>query len=350
MLDNIDRSANDRLPRYSGCRVYEEGPFVRKSENRFQNRKQATDWALSILKGKAVAAVDGSQIFPSREISISIGLAQACMVVNRHKDGGAYDLSSIMSIVVPGDFEKLGSNFSYSQAPVSLKRFELECERIAEFMTSEPGSLIFLDGSIVLSFINQVDERLRERYISAMVKVLDTSEKTRTPVAAFTDLSLNRDIVTFMQKYFRLQYNPYLKDVHLIKRVLEWGDRTRVFLSDRDDRSGKDNLSVLDRYGEYRNSVAFFYLQTSGELPSKVEIPEWCCREGLTDSIADIVRAESIIRPGYPDIIHRAHEFAKISQSENELFNGMLESFAAQNDIRLYRSAKEFNKQLGMKR
>jgi hypothetical protein len=92
--------------------------------------------------------------------------------------------------------------------------------------------------------------------------------------------------------------------------------------------------------------VAFFFIMSGGHLASKVEVPKWCYDEGLIERIADTIRAECIIRPGYPDIIHRAHEYASISFAETEMFRGMIDSFAAKHRIKIYKSAKELNKQL----
>jgi len=165
-------------------------------------------------------------------------------------------------------------------------------------MRMNPGDIVFLDGSLVLSFINELaDEKIRRGYVDAIVSVLRTSGETKTPVAAYTDMPLNKDIVTLMKKYFRLPPVTHLSDAHLIRGQLNWADRTRTFVSDRDDK-GRENKSVLDLYGPYRDSVAFFYIQSSGSLPSKVEFPKWAYEEGLADRIADAVRAECIVRPG----------------------------------------------------
>ena len=77
-----------------------------------------------------------------------------------------------------------------------------------------------------------------------------------------------------------------------------------------------------------------------------MEVPKWAYEAGMLDSIADVVRAECIIRPGYPDIIQRAHEYTAIRQSEAEQFNRILDHFAAANNIKIYKSAKELHKQL----
>ncbi len=346
MMDTLDMKVNSELPLYSGSKVLEVGPFVRPFKKRFTNRAEATDWALEVLKGKTLAAVDGSQVFASRRYSVPIGLAQAGLVVNKHTGIDGFSTSYKMALITPSEFDAYKGATAFSEVPVSLMRHQLECEQICEYMRSNPGGLAFFDGSLVLSFINELaDEKIRMKYVDAVVSVLKASEETGTPVAAYTDMPLNKDIVTLMKKYFRLPPVTHLSDVHLIRGTLNWADRTRAFTSDRDDK-GRENKSVLDLYGPYRDSVAFFYILSSGGLPSKVEFPKWAFDEGMTDRIADVVRAECIVRPGYPDIIHRAHEYTAISPMETEQFDRMLDRFAAANHIKIYKSAKELNKRL----
>ncbi len=344
LVDGLDRRANEKLPLYSGCKVLEEGTFIRRFSRRFVNRGDATDWAMGVLKGRTIAAVDGSQVYASRSYSVPIGLAQAGLVINRHASADSVSRSCRLSLIFPGEFDEHGGMSAYSTAPVSLKRHQLECKAIIDFMRKEPGNLVFFDGSVVLSFINQLEEKVRAKYAGSVVELMKASEETRTPVAAYTDMSLNRDLVTMMRHYFRLRPTTRLSDAHVLVGDLRWGDRTRAFISDRDDRDVKNNKSVLDLYGPYRDSVAFFYIQSGGDLPSKVEVPRWACEEGLIGQIADVIRAQCIVRPGYPDIIHRAHEYTAISTAEAGQFDRMLDRFAAANNIKIYRSAKELNK------
>jgi hypothetical protein len=277
---------------------------------------------------------------------VPIGLAQAGLVVNRHTGIDGFATSQKMSLVTPGEFEAYKGISAFSETPVSLKRHQLECEMIVEFMREYPCSLVFFDGSVILSYINDIaDEKVRLKYVEAIVGVLRASEETGTPVAAYTDMPLNKDVITLMRKYFKLPPVTHLSDVHLMGRTLDWGDRTRAFICDRDDRA-RENKSVLDLYGPYRDSIAFFYIQSSGGLPSRIEVPVWAYNAGLAEGIADVVRAQCIVRPGYPDIIHRAHEYTIISSTEAGQFNRMLDRFAAANGIKIYKSAKELNKQL----
>lgn len=344
-IDSLDRSSNERLGKYSGCKVLEEGEFTRRFRQKFESRQQATDWALENLKDTRIAAVDGSQVYPSQYISVPIGLTQACTVINGHAGRKSFSTSSTLKLMTPADLEESGG-YGYSQSPVSRQRFEMECAQICEFVETHPGDIIFMDGSLVLSFIVQLGVAEQKKYVNAMVEVLDCSEKTGSPVVAYTDMSMSRDLSLFMSRHFGLRPTTHLSDAIVIKESLNWGDRTRAFLSDRDDRLAAGQPSVLDMYGKHKDSIAFFYIQSSGGLPSKVEIPAWCVEKGMTDRIADVIRAQCIVRPGYPDIIHRAHEYATINFAESELFTSMLESLARKHNIRVYKSAKEFNKQI----
>lgn len=344
LIDSLDSSANNSLKKYTGSKVLEEGALVRHFMPRFESRQQATDWALTTLKGVQIAAVDGSQIFPSQGFSLPVGLAQACTVINGHTGKNSYSTTARLKLMTPADLREFGG-YAYSQSPVSLRRFEMECEQIAAFTEKFPGDLVFLDGSLVLSFISQMGDKEQARYVAAITRVLEASEKSRSPVVAYTDMSMSHDLITLMRLIFKLTPTSNLTDSFLLKDSLNWGDRTRAFLCDRDDGI-PGQPSVLDLYGSHRDDVAFFYLNASGSLPSKVEVPVWCVKDGLLDRIADIIRAECIIRPGYPDIIHRAHEYATINAAESGLFESVIDSMARKHKINLYRSAKDFNKKM----
>jgi hypothetical protein len=151
-----------------------------------------------------------------------------------------------------------------------------------------------------------------------------------------------RDITLMMHFLFRLKKSK-LSDTHLFSHLL-WGERTVAFLCDRDDRRGEDSKSVLDNYGRFKNEIAFFYMRVSNGLPARVEFPAWVCGEGLVDKVADIIRAECVIRGSYPDILMRAHEAALIRMNEHILFYGMLENFCKAHGIKINKSAKHFHK------
>ncbi len=105
-------------------------------------------------------------------------------------------------------------------------------------------------------------------------------------------------------------------------------------------------------YAGYRDRIAFFYMRM-GDLPSRIEFPIWCADDtGEIDRIADIIRAETIIRGSYPDILMMAHRNAVITAGEYSLFYRMLNRFCTEHGIVAYTGAKQVHKELdkGMSR
>ena len=79
-----------------------------------------------------------------------------------------------------------------------------------------------------------------------------------------------------------------------------------------------------------------------GDLPSRIEFPVWCAdNTDEIDRITDIVRAETIIRGSYPDILMLAHRNAVITSGEHSLFYGMLNRFCIEHGIAAYTGAKQ---------
>ncbi|MCZ7399763.1 MAG: DNA double-strand break repair nuclease NurA, partial [Candidatus Methanoperedens sp.] len=95
-----------------------------------------------------------------------------------------------------------------------------------------------------------------------------------------------------------------------------------------------------------KNSIAFFYMRLSNGLPARVEFPAWIHEKEDVDKLADIIRAQCVIRGNYPDILMRAHDAAVIRMSEHDLFYGMFDNFCKVHGIKINKSAKHFHKGL----
>ena len=79
-----------------------------------------------------------------------------------------------------------------------------------------------------------------------------------------------------------------------------------------------------------------------GDLPSRIEFPVWCADDaGAIDRIADIVRAETILRGSYPDILMIAHRNAVITAKDHEVFYRMLSRFCRAHGIVTHTGAKQ---------
>jgi len=212
-------------------------------------------------------------------------------------------------------------------------------------MRMNPGDIVFLDGSLVLSFINELaDEKIRRGYVDAIVSVLRTSGETKTPVAAYTDMPLNKDIVTLMKKYFRLPPVTHLSDAHLIRGQLNWADRTRTFVSDRDDKGREISQSWTCMGLTVTRSPSFIF-NRRGACRRRWSSRSGPMRKGWP-TVSPMPLGRSASSGRVPDIIQRAHEYTAISQDEAGQFSRILDRFAAENQIKIYKSAKEINKRL----
>ncbi len=342
-LKIINLELNKNLLSYSGAKLLEPGKLIHMFPFNWKNRNAAMEWVDSVLSGVPVGAVDGSQIYSDKNYEIPLAVVQISRIFNRHTENMDYKQETDATIITPDEFEA-ASVYSFSSEYVDARRFSMECDGIVRLMNEYKKIFVILDGALILSHINVLNKNMREIYVKAIMKLLEASEKTKNPVIGFIDTTMPRDITLMMHFLFGLRKSK-LPDTHLFSNML-WGERTAAFLCDRDDRRGEEARSVLDNYGRFRNDIGFFYMRTGNGLPARVEFPAWVHKEGMVDKIADIIRAECIIRSNYPDILMRAHDAAVIRTNEHELFFGMLENFCKVHGIKIHRSAKDFHKRL----
>ncbi len=340
-LKNIDLSMNDGLPPYCGAKLLEEGKLVHPFHFNWKNRHDAMELVDSVLSGVAVGAVDGSQIYSDKNYEIPIAVLQTSRIFNRHTEDGDYKQETDASIITPDEFEA-ASVYSFGSEYVDARRFSMECDNIMRLMKEHEKLYILLDGALILSHINVLNRNTREIYVRAIMRLLEASKNTCNPVIGFIDTTMPRDITLMMHFLFKLKKSK-LADTHLFLHLL-WGERTAAFLCDRDDRRGEESKSVLDNYGKFKNEIAFFYMRVGNGLPARVELPAWAYEEGMVDKIADIIRAECVIRGNYPDMLMRAHDAAVIRMSEHDLFYGMFDNFCKAHGIKINKSAKQFHK------
>ncbi|CAG0988546.1 MAG: DNA double-strand break repair nuclease NurA [Candidatus Methanoperedens sp.] len=342
-LNMINLELNKHLPSYSGAKLLEPGRLIHTFLLNWKNRNEAMEWVDSVLNGVPVGAVDGSQIYSDKNYEIPLAVIQISRIFNRHTENMDYKQETDAMVITPDEFEK-ASVYSFGSEYVDARRFSMECDGIVRLINEYRSIFVLLDGALILSHINVLNKNTREIYVKAIMKLLEASEKTKNPVIGFIDTTMPGDITLMMHFLFGLRKSK-LSDTHLFSNM-SWGERTAAFFCDRDDRRGDEAKSVLDNYGRFRNELAFFYVRTGRGLPARVEFPAWVQKEGMVDKIADIIRAQCIIRSDYPDILMRAHDAAVIRTNEHDLFYGMLENFCKVHGIKIHRSAKDFHKNI----
>lgn len=312
---------------------------------KWQNRQQADQWAYDTLLGRTTFAADGSQIIPSKVISIPIAAVQVGWFENPHTPDGAYTKDVKFEVLTP-DEVIFGREGSESEQIVHCRRYELEISVICDFMERavkigfDPARppVVFFDSLLVASFAEPLPAEQRNFYVSRIAALLDKSEDAGIPVVGYVDSSSARDLVVMLEVAFGLPGSAKVSDAALLAPRMGWGDRTVMM---RCARRG-----ILDSYGErWRDRIGFIYLKTVSDAPpARLDIPMWVYERGLLDYVIDTVRAEVIVGGGYPYALETADSVAVLSASDRESFYALFQEFASRNGIPLRMSRKEWSK------
>jgi len=327
---------------YPGARPLEPGPLIKPYDRTWEDREGAIAWVDKVLSGRTVAAVDGSQIYPQKEMFLSIGVVQSGLVVNRHGDSD-YETDTILRLLSPSDLGQEDMLPKHRNEMVDALRFKLECETLIPVLRDQEGVTGFLDGSLVLSHIQSVKKQAREEYLDGITALLEIEQASRSRLCSYIDLSKSTDLCSLLSNLLGNGKRPRVWDVQLLRGRMAWGDRTKAFICDRDDRQGGQR-SALDRYDDFRDAIGFFYMQLNSNSPARVEFPVWEYTQGNLDDLADIVRAEVLIKGDYPDILYRAHNLAVIKEREKQVFLRMVRELLAES---MGVSSKEVYKTVG---
>lgn len=305
----------------------------------WQSREQSLTWVRDRLTGISTFAVDGSQIYPSKDLSVPIALVQIGWFENPHLPTGDYEKDIALDIMTPSDL-KVGESGDLGDRQVNFRRFQMEIDRLVQYMeehANREDCLVFFDGSLVGTFADAFDRDLKLRYVQCLLTLLRTSQTCRVPLVGYVDTSRARDLVAMLQTLFQLSESPIVSDAGLVNKVMEWGDRTPLF---RCDRTG-----ILEHYEEQRDQIAFTYLKTTREgYPARLEIPVWMQEAGLVDRVVDWVRGEVIVGSGYPYVIETADQTAVLQTEDRQAFYRILQDWAEEVDLNLRLSRKMVSK------
>ncbi len=311
---------------------------------KWQNREQSLAWVRDRLLGITTFAVDGSQIFPSKDVTPPIALVQVGWFENPHLPIGNYDKDVRLNIMTPNELE-VQRNGRSLERQVGMRRFEMEVERLIEFMEDHAGRsdcLVFLDGSLVATFAEAFDVECRGFYAQQCVNLLRASEQYRVPLVGYIDTSHSSDLIQMLQCLEGTPDTTTLHDPQLVGSGMQWGDRTPLFCCDRPgDAWGQ---GILAEYEEQATRVAFTYLKTNDNPPARLELPRWIYDAGLLDAVMDYVRGEIIIGGGYPYVIETADQVAVLQAEDRQLFFRLLQEWAEKSEIPFRFSRKMISK------
>uniref|UniRef100_B8HYN8 NurA domain-containing protein n=1 Tax=Cyanothece sp. (strain PCC 7425 / ATCC 29141) TaxID=395961 RepID=B8HYN8_CYAP4 len=309
----------------------------------WQNREQSMEWVRDRLTGITTFAVDGSQIFPSKDISIPVALIQIGWFENPHLPLGTYEKDVWLEIMTPAELQD--THQQPADRLVNMRRFQLETERLISYIEAQsgnPGCLVFLDGALVATFAEAFDPDTRSFYVQCLLKLLRASETHQIPLVAYIDTSYASDLVGLVEQVGQLPAADFLNDAQLFAPLMEWGDRTPLFICQRGGENG--HRPILRDYQEQAEAIGFTYLKTHSGYPARLEIPLWVYEAGLLERVIDWVRGEVIIGNGYPYVIETADQTAVLQMADRQTFYRILQEWAEQENLKLRFSRKMVSK------
>jgi hypothetical protein len=205
--------------------------------------------------------------------------------------------------------------------------------------------LAFFDSSLVISFVEQVHQQTRARYLEAIRQLLRCSQETRVPLVGYVDSSHAHDLTRMLAVFGEFTEASRLHDAQLLNGSLHaWGMRSPYFICARGSSRGIQQ-SVLEQLGEeFRREIGFVYLKTNGNTPARLELPRWVADAGLIEEVVNLVRAEVIVGNGYPYALETADATAVLSGRDRELFYELFRRFAESEGLVLRATQKALSK------
>ena len=313
-------------------------------DGQWESHAEARAWAREVLEDVPTVAVDGSQITPTTDLSIPVGAVQIGWFVNPHREGSEYVKSIDIEILAPDELgEDEGTGHGFPDWRVNLRRFVRECEAtvtwMKRFRDAARKPICFFDGSLILSFVQQMRPERQRQYVQAVTRMLRTSERLQVPLVGYIDSSQASDLLSMLIALTGRRGSRELSDGALVRPRMAWGDRTTAWICARSDQV---ELSDAEKYYE---QIVFVYLKTTADgPPARLDLPRWILEAGQLDAVVDVVRAECVVGNGYPYAVETADAVAVITQQDRERFYRVLQEFAQQRALPLRFRTKSMSK------
>jgi hypothetical protein len=313
-------------------------------QEQWTNHQQARDWAMGVLAGVPTIAVDGSQITPSKELSVPVGAVQVGWFVNPHARDEDYVKDVAFEVLAPDELADEGEKtFGFPDWRVNAQRFVGECEKLRELMEDYRDAAVkpvcFFDGSLVVSFVQHMLPERQAAYVEAVMGLLDASERHRVPLVGFIDTSYANDLLAMLDVLTSRAGRQRISDGAVLRPGMSWGDRTTAWVCARQD-------SVRPFGGEkYYDRICFLHLKTTADRPpARLDLPRWLVDEGELEEVVDVVRAECVAGNGYPYPVETADALAVITMQDRERFYRVFQEFAEKEELPLRFSRKSVSK------
>src|SRR5215469_12126967 len=93
----------------------------------WNNHEEARSWARDILLGRTTFAADGSQILPTKDVSVPVAAVQIAWFENSHTPDAVYTKDASFEVLAPGEVTvRPGSTTGFYEQAVHFRRYRLE--------------------------------------------------------------------------------------------------------------------------------------------------------------------------------------------------------------------------------
>jgi hypothetical protein len=319
-------------------------------ETAWRSHEESRRWALDLLLDRVTGAADGSQYLPGREITLPVAAVQVAFFENPHTREGTYVKGSDLTLVTPAEIMQADTDVD---SLVGFRRFHEETRVLKEFLERQKGwrergrrmPVGLFDGTLLISYARPRNA-IQDRYVDAIIELIEVSRETGVPLVGYIDSSYARDLVKLLEALGEWKSSYAVYDAQVLSTKFDdrallksWGDRTSFFYCERQGL-GDD---FLDENSD--PLVGFTYLQTTGDgMPARLDIPSWVFEAGLLEEVIDTVRAECVIGNGYPYALETADAAAVITSQDRSRLLQALQAFSEQEQLNFRVSRKAMSK------
>lgn len=330
--------------------------FVHAGE--WDNHEAVNDYAKDVLEGVTTIAVDGSDLGPTEAFTVPLGLIQIAWNANHHHEDGAYDEGGHTRILAPDVVTKTpddadGIRYPDDRAP-GHERYRAEGETVIECITKfadlDPPPVVIYDGPLVPTFANTYSPDVRDdTYRTTMARVLAVSDHHRVPIVGYSAGGSRTNVAKMLRRTYRdrLADEPFVADARIFDGFTnQWGDRSLTFVHRQDGTVDALETTYREQPYEFATDVLFAYLDIpGGNAMDYLEFPGWIQRDGLVDYVFDVVRAETGVGRGYPEVIQQADTNAVLDMEAKRRFMALVQNFADKQDLPIEWNAKTLSKE-----
>jgi hypothetical protein len=324
----------------------------------WNNHEAVNEYAKGVLEGVTTIAADGSELGPTDEFTVPLGLVQVAWTANHHHADGEYDdgIHTRMlgpTAVTQESDEEDGIRYPDGRAP-GHERYRDEgktvIECIEQFADRDPPPVVIYDGPLVPTFANTYGPDTRDEYYRhTMARVLAASEHHEVPVVGYSAGSSRTNIAKLLRRTYRDRLNdePFVADARILESFTQhWGDRSQVFVHRQDGTIDAMNTQYRGEEYAFATDVLFGYLDIpDGDAMDYLEFPAWIQRAGLVEYVFDVVRAETGVGRGYPEVVQQADTNAVLDTEAKRRFLALVQEFAEDAGLPIDWNAKTLSKE-----